>query len=129
MAGFSLPSFHQSKSSAKFRRFVSGSRAANPPQKTPTTAQPFKRIRFAFALGIVPPAGAEAAHAELRAALAEARDATGEVAGALADGDADAVAALVHEWRGALFRVRLARHRLLERAQCRKRVVRIACAR
>ena len=68
-----------------------------------------------LALGIVPPAGAEAAHAELRAALAEARDATGEVAGALADGDSDAVAALVHEWRGALFRVRLARHRLLAR--------------
>jgi hypothetical protein len=68
-----------------------------------------------LALGIVPPAGAEAAHAELRAALAEARDATGEVAVALAEGELDGVAALVPEWRGALFRVRLARHRLLTR--------------
>jgi hypothetical protein len=68
-----------------------------------------------LALGIVPPAGAEAAHAELSAALAEARDATGEVAGAIAEGEPEAVAALVHEWRGALFRVRLARHRLLAR--------------
>jgi hypothetical protein len=68
-----------------------------------------------LALGIVPPAGAETTHAELRAALAEARDATGEVAGALAEEDPDAVMALVHEWRGALFRVRLARHRLLSR--------------
>jgi hypothetical protein len=64
-----------------------------------------------LALGIVPPAGAETAHAELRAALVDARDATGDVTEALAEGKAEA-AALVHEWRGALFRVRLARHLL-----------------
>lgn len=63
-------------------------------------------------VGIDPPAGAEGAHAELAAALEEARDATGEVA-ELADLEGpDAAALLVHEWRGALFRVRLARHRL-----------------
>jgi hypothetical protein len=66
-----------------------------------------------LALGIVPPAGAEAAHAELRAALAVARDATGDVTEAVADGEPDAAAALVPAWRGALFRVRLARHMLL----------------
>jgi hypothetical protein len=66
-----------------------------------------------LALGIVPPAGAEAAHAELRAALAEARDATAEIVAAIADGEPEAASALVHEWRGALFRVRLARRRLL----------------
>jgi hypothetical protein len=68
-----------------------------------------------LALGIVPPAGAEAAHAELRSALAEARDATGDVAAALADDGAETAAALVHEWRGALFRVRLTRHLLVAR--------------
>jgi hypothetical protein len=66
-----------------------------------------------LALGIVPPAGAEAAHAELRAALAVARDATGDVAEAVTEGEPDAAAALVPAWRGALFRVRLARHLLL----------------
>jgi hypothetical protein len=68
-----------------------------------------------LALGIAPPAGSEAAHAELRSALAEARDATGDMADALAAGDVEAVSALVHEWRGALLRVRLARHMLVTR--------------
>ena len=68
-----------------------------------------------LALGIVPPAGAETTHAELRAALVEARDATGEIAEALAEGEPETAAALVHEWRGALFRVRLARHRFVAR--------------
>jgi hypothetical protein len=68
-----------------------------------------------LALGIVPPAGAETAHAELQTALAEARDATGDVVDALADGGAETASGLVHEWRGALFRVRLARHFLLAR--------------
>ncbi len=62
--------------------------------------------------GIDPPEGAETAHAELAAALADARDATGEVVEVLDAGGPEAAAALVHEWRGALFRVRLARHRL-----------------
>jgi hypothetical protein len=68
-----------------------------------------------LALGIRPPAGAETVHAELVAALAHARDATAQVAGAIDDADDDAVERLLPEWRGALFRVRLARLRALER--------------
>lgn len=63
-------------------------------------------------LGIVPPPGSEWAHAELAQALAAARDATAEVVAAVETGGSDAAAALVPEWRGALFRVRLARMRL-----------------
>jgi hypothetical protein len=66
-----------------------------------------------LAVGIEPPAGAAAAHADLRNALAVARDATGDVAEAVADGDGERTAALVPAWRGALLRVRLARHLLL----------------
>jgi len=62
--------------------------------------------------GLAPPAGAAAAHAELAAALAGARDATAEVAEALEEDGTEGAALLVHEWRGALFRVRLARLRL-----------------
>jgi hypothetical protein len=62
--------------------------------------------------GIAPPAEAQSSHAELAAALADARDATAEVAEAAVSGGADAVWPLVWEWRGALFRVRLARLRL-----------------
>jgi hypothetical protein len=65
-----------------------------------------------LAVGIEPPAGAEAAHAELAAALAGARDATAEVAEASEDGGFYAAEPLIPEWRGALFRVRLARLRL-----------------
>jgi hypothetical protein len=67
--------------------------------------------------GLSPPPGAETAHAELAAALAAARDATAEVADAAASGE-DANA-LVPEWRGALFRVRLARLRLATPAPAR----------
>jgi hypothetical protein len=69
--------------------------------------------------GLVPPPGAETAHAELAAALAAARDATGEVADAVAEDGADALTPLLHEWRGALFRVRLARLRLATPAPLR----------
>jgi hypothetical protein len=65
-----------------------------------------------LALGLRPPAGAEAAHAELAAALAGARDATAEVAEVLEHGGAVVAEALLPEWRGALFRVRLARLRV-----------------
>jgi len=51
-------------------------------------------------------------HEELAAAVADARDATAEIADAVDAYGEDAAAALVWEWRGALFRVRLARHRL-----------------
>ena len=57
--------------------------------------------------------GAEPAHRELWAALGAARDATADVAEALAEDGVDGAEPLVWEWRGALFRVRLARLRLL----------------
>lgn len=53
--------------------------------------------------GIHPPKAAEHAHGELIEALEAARDLTAEIAAA---GDVDG---LLHRWRGALFRVRLAR--------------------
>jgi hypothetical protein len=65
-----------------------------------------------LALGLRPPAGAEVAHAELAAALAGARDATAEIAEVLEHGGGIAAEALLPEWRGALFRVRLARLRV-----------------
>jgi len=68
-----------------------------------------------LAVGITPPHGLEAAHAELVAALAHARDATAEMAAAAEAAGVDLVAPLLPEWRGALFRVRLARLRALER--------------
>ncbi|MGE5434731.1 MAG: hypothetical protein ACM3S3_08100 [Candidatus Doudnabacteria bacterium] len=65
-----------------------------------------------LALGLRPPAGAEIAHAELAAALAGARDATAEIAEVLEHGGGIAAESLLPEWRGALFRVRLARLRV-----------------
>jgi hypothetical protein len=62
--------------------------------------------------GLAPPAGAVTAHADLWAALTCARDATAEVVEALEEDGPDAAEPFVHEWRGALFRVRLARMRL-----------------
>jgi hypothetical protein len=64
------------------------------------------------AYGIAPPAAAQPNHAELAAALAGARDATAEVVEAIEAEGCEAAQLLVHEWRGALFRVRLARLRL-----------------
>lgn len=61
--------------------------------------------------GIDPPAEAEWAHAELAAALCDARDATAEIGQTAATGGVDAALPLVLEWRGALFRLRLARLR------------------
>jgi hypothetical protein len=63
--------------------------------------------------GLAPPPGAEASHRDLWASLAVARDATADVADALAEDGPEAAGLLVHEWRGALFGVRLARLRLL----------------
>ena len=70
-----------------------------------------------LAVGIDAPDMAATLHAELVSALAEARDATAEVSYALETGDPDAVEPLLLEWRGALFRVRLARLRALERSR------------
>jgi hypothetical protein len=67
--------------------------------------------------GVEPPDGARAAHAELASALVDARDATAEIVEALEIDGRQAAAELLFEWRGALFRVRLARHRLGTRPQ------------
>jgi hypothetical protein len=64
------------------------------------------------AFGVEPPPGAATAHAELAAALACARDATAEIVEAFDDQGVVGVEPLLPEWRGALFRVRLARLRL-----------------
>jgi hypothetical protein len=65
-----------------------------------------------LAAGLAPPLAVQEAHAELSVALVEARDATGEMIDALASGDPTAPAMFVYEWRGALFHLRFARHRL-----------------
>lgn len=77
-----------------------------------------RRLQYALhtasehAFGLSPPAGTEPVHAELASALAGARDATAQVVEAVDDWGCDAAEPLVYEWRGALFRVRLARLRL-----------------
>jgi hypothetical protein len=63
-------------------------------------------------VGIEPPPGSERAHAELAVALRCARDATGEMREALEIEGVSGAWRHVHEWRGALFNVRLARRRL-----------------
>ena len=67
--------------------------------------------------GLQPPFEAEAAHEELAEALTDARDATAEIAYVLEVDDAEAAQPYVYEWRGALFRVRLAQLRLASPAQ------------
>jgi hypothetical protein len=65
--------------------------------------------------GLSPPDNAKPAHVELAWALAGARDATAEVAEALEDQGLAGIDPLLHEWRGSLFRVRLAQLRLTPR--------------
>jgi hypothetical protein len=60
-------------------------------------------------VGMTPTPGAEQAHEELADALEDARDATAEVAEAIEVGGWETAEPLVYEWRGALFRLRLAR--------------------
>ena len=65
-------------------------------------------------LGLEPPPEREAIHAELLAALSDARDLTAALCtGVEREGPAFA-RPLVYEWRGALFRIRLAGLRLAE---------------
>jgi hypothetical protein len=67
--------------------------------------------------GVQPPAGAKGAHDELRDSLIDARDLTGELAEAIELAGPEAASELLYEWRGALFRVRLARLRLGEQPE------------
>src|SRR5262245_12697959 len=75
-----------------------------------SSADALRRLQYSLHLaheevyGVTPPDGAAAAHAELAAALAGARDATAEVAEAVSAWGAEGVTPLLHEWRGALFR-------------------------
>lgn len=69
------------------------------------------------AAGLRAPVGLAELHEELAAALAAARDATADVGAAAELGGAEAARPYVYEWRGALFRVRLARLRLVTPAQ------------
>ena len=93
--------------------------AAEPEERLDDALEALPPLQYALhrtgelVVGIDPPPGAEVAHAELAAALSDARDATAEVLDAVETGGAEAAAMLVHEWRGALFRVRLARLRLV----------------
>lgn len=64
------------------------------------------------AVGLSPPVGTETLHGELGAALVDARDLTGELVEAVDLEGPEALGARIYEWRGALFRVRLARLRL-----------------
>jgi hypothetical protein len=70
-----------------------------------------------LAHGIAAPPGLEAAHGELVDALAQARDATAEIGSAAETAGVELIEPLLPEWRGALFRVRLARLRALERRE------------
>ncbi len=62
--------------------------------------------------GVEPPPGARAGHEELADALLDARDATSEMVETLETDGHEAASLFLLEWRGALFRVRLARMRL-----------------
>ena len=90
--------------------------AAEPERLDDDDAPPsLRRLQYALhlaseqAYGLAPPPARATAHAELADALACARDATAEVAEAVSIWGAEGVEPLLHEWRGALFRVRLAR--------------------
>jgi hypothetical protein len=78
-------------------------------------ARELQRLQYALHLlaerfvGVRPPPSTATAHAELTDALASARDATAELAEAAQADGAEGAAPLVYAWRGALFRVRLAR--------------------
>ena len=93
--------------------------AARPDQRLSDLDAPatLGRLRYVLhsaselTLGIEPPEGAERAHAALALALAHARDATAVVADLIEEGGIEAIQPVLHEWRGALFAVRLARTR------------------
>ena len=93
--------------------------AAEPERLDESGAAPaLRRLQYSLHLaaehvyGLEPPPAAASAHAELADALVCARDATADVAEAVSIWGGEGVDTLLHEWRGALFRVRLARMRL-----------------
>ncbi len=93
--------------------------AAEPERLDDAGAAPsLRRLQYSLHLasehvyGLEPPPTAATAHAELADALVCARDATADVAEAVSIWGGEGVDTLLHEWRGALFRVRLARMRL-----------------
>jgi len=92
--------------------------AADPVRIDPDDADTIRRLQYRLhcasedAFALAPPAGVERVHTELASALEAARDATADVLEALEEDGPEAVLPCVYEWRGALFRVRLARLRL-----------------
>jgi hypothetical protein len=64
-------------------------------------------------VGVQPPPGSESFHEELAQALADARDVTADVYETTVSDGPSAASLLGWEWRGALFRVRLAQRRLI----------------
>jgi hypothetical protein len=92
----------------------------------PADVQALRRLQYALhvasenAYGIDPPPGAASAHAELADALVCAREATAEMADACELWGPDGAQPHLYEWRGALFRVRLARMRLATPGQSRR---------
>lgn len=95
--------------------------AADPEEQLVDAADALPALQYSLhcagelAAGIEAPPQTRAAHEELQAAFVEARDVTGDVLEVLDTDGPAAAGALVHEWRGALLRVRLARWRSLER--------------
>ena len=67
-----------------------------------------------LAVGLEPPSADPEGNGELVAALSHARDATADVAAALEARELQAVESALPQWRGALFRARLARLRAVE---------------
>lgn len=90
--------------------------AADDADETLSTLQYSLHRAAELVTGLDPPLGAELAHEELASALAEARDATAEIAFVVEDGGPEQAEPYVYEWRGALFHVRLARTRLVHPA-------------
>jgi hypothetical protein len=68
-------------------------------------------------LSLAPPAAAEELHSDLADALVAGRDATSAIVQAVEHGEP--VGSLVYEWRGALFRVRVARAELARETEGR----------
>jgi len=98
--------------------------AADPDATDEDTLLPaLRRLQYSLhlaverAYGFAPPPGSQPAHAELAAALAAARDATAEVSAAVDEHGAAGLRPMLYEWRGAIFRVRLARMQLAAAVQ------------